>query len=241
MKPFTVIPEFYDYILRHVDYERWYRYIRSLMFRYMSDPGCILELGCGTGKFGAMFSNDDFTIFGMDISIEMLHVAMERAFHGFRIFCGDIVNFHLSKRFDFIFAVHDTLNYILTASDMRKAFSCVRGIMHERSVFMFDITTEYNIRRFFDDKTMKFRTRGVDILWENSYNERKRIIRSKLTLENNEGKIASETHTQRIYTIDEIRKILGQEGFKLIDIFSDYSFDPPKEDTVMINFVVMKG
>jgi SAM-dependent methyltransferase len=240
MKPFTAISEFYDYILRHVDYDRWYRYIRSLMFRYMSDPDYILELGCGTGKFGAMFSSDDFTIYGMDISFDMLKVAKQRAYNGFRVFCADILNFSLSRKFDFIFAVHDTLNYILKTSDMRRAFSCVRDIMHDKSIFMFDITTEYNITRFFDGKAMKFRTRGVDILWENSYNDNRKLIRSEMTLEDNDGIITREKHVQRIYGVDEMMKILNQEGFKLIDIFSDYSFDPPRDDTVMINFVVMK-
>ena len=88
VEAYSEIAEVYDYLLQHVDYERWYLYLRSLMFRYMSDPQTILELGCGTGRFGSKFSRDDFTIYGMDKSLDMLRVAKMRAYKGFRIFCG---------------------------------------------------------------------------------------------------------------------------------------------------------
>ena len=79
-KPYSAISDVYDHLLRHVDYERWYRYLRTLIFRYMRDPQYILELGCGTGKFGAKFSRDDFSVFGMDNSMEMLKIAQSRAY-----------------------------------------------------------------------------------------------------------------------------------------------------------------
>jgi len=62
MEPYTDLALSYDHILRHVDYDQWYRYLRSIMFQYIEYPEWILELGCGTGKFGAMFSRDDFPV-----------------------------------------------------------------------------------------------------------------------------------------------------------------------------------
>ncbi|HPQ54012.1 MAG TPA: class I SAM-dependent methyltransferase [Spirochaetota bacterium] len=241
MSPYTDISEVYDYLLRHVDYERWYRYIRELIFRYMTDPSCILEIGCGTGKFGAKFSRDDFTVYGMDSSLEMLQVARARAFREFRIFCADVRNFSLSKKMDFIFSVHDTMNYLITVSDFRNALRSVRSCMHDESIFMFDLTTEYNIRRFFDLQEKRYRHKGISILWDNRYNARKKIISSVLTFTYRDGRTSRETHLQRIYSRDEVLRLLHEEGFEVADIFSDYSFLPPGEETVMVNYVVRKA
>lgn len=233
--------EVYDYILQHVDYDTWYRYLKALMLRYVDDPKFLLELGCGTGKFGGKFSRDNYTIFGIDRSINMLRIAKLRAYLNFRILCGDIRNFYLSKKFDFIFAVHDTMNYFLTYAELRSVLQSVKQVMHPGTIFMFDITTEYNIKHYFDNKIMKYNIRNMDIEWTNQYNPKKKIISSLMKFEHKNGSVSHEEHLQRIYSVDEITKVLHQEKFRIIDIFSDYSFSPVKNDTVMINFVTGKA
>jgi len=240
MEPYTDLAPVYDAILSHVDYDRWYHYLRTLMLRYVESPGLILELGCGTGKFGAKFSRDDFPIYGMDNSLQMLKMAKARAFKDFRIFCGDMTRFYLSGRFDFVFSVHDTMNYLLDYTSIRRALRSVRAVLSRNGVFMFDITTEHNIRRYFEGKTMRYSVQGTEIEWDNSYDRRKRIIRSTLDFRKPNGETTSEEHLQRIYTVGEIKKLLDRERFRIIDIFGDYGFDPPGKETVMINFVTRK-
>ncbi len=236
MNPYTIFPSVYDYILKHIDYERWYIYIRSLMLRYIDNPETLLELGCGTGKFGAKFSRDNFQIFGLDNSIEMLKIARIRAYKNFRIFCADMKDFSLSKKFDFIFSVHDTINYFLNIDDLLKVLRSVKKIMHKDSIFMFDITTEYNIKKYFYNNKNDYSVMGKDIEWANEYDADNKLIYSLLTFKYN-GFVDTEMHVQRIYSVDEIKYLLKRENFEIVDIFSDYSFDPVKEDSVMINFV----
>lgn len=240
-RAYSSISEYYDYLLRHVDYERWYRYIRSLMFRYIRDPHTILEIGCGTGKFGAKFSRDDFTVFGMDISLEMLRVAKPRARRYFSVFCGDVRNFALSCTIDFIFSVHDTMNYLITPCELRSAFASVRNIMHEESIFMFDLTTEHNIRRFFDGKVTRHVCGKTEVLWENSYNRESKIVCSVLTLSRGGDLAEVEIHQQRIYEKDDILPLLHDVGLEIIDIFSDYSFKMPSEKTIMVNYICRRA
>jgi len=240
-RPYTHIPDIYDYLLRHVDYERWYRYLRSLLFRYVEDPRTILEIGCGTGKFGAKFSRDDFLVYGMDSSIEMLRVAKPRARRNFRVFCGDARRFALAGKMDFIFSVHDTLNYLLDAEDLVAALASAREAMHGGSVFMFDLTTEHNIRRFFDGKVTRHARGGVEVVWENRYDAPSRIVRSELTVKRRDGSVRSEEHLQRIYPEEEAREIIARAGLEIVDIFGDYTFDPPHDGTIMVNYVTRRG
>lgn len=241
MKPYTALAPAYDHILSHVDYDQWYRYLRSIMFQYMEYPEWILELGCGTGRFGAMFSRDDLPIYGMDRSIEMLKVAKGRAYGNFHIFCADMADFRLARPFDFIFSVHDTMNYFLTYTSLRKVLRAVRRSMHQGSIFMFDITTEYNIRRYFAGRVTRYRTRGTSIRWSNSYDEERRIVRSLLEFRHNDGTISAEEHLQRIYAVEEMKGLLERERFRVMDIFGDYTFSAPCDDSVMINFITRRA
>ncbi len=239
-EPYSGIAEAYDYMLRHVDYEQWYQYIKNIMTRYVDNPETVLELGCGTGKFGAKFSSDNYKIYGIDKSLNMLRVSKTRAFRSFRIICADIRNFYLKVKFDFIFSVHDTMNYQLTDGDVRKVFSSVKEVMHEKSVFMFDITTEHNINRFFDNKTSFYKTRGMNIMWSNTYDRDKKHIISMFNIRYSDGRIFNEEHVQKIYTRNEIEIILVEEGFEILNVLSDYTYEAPSDQTIMINFIVKK-
>ncbi len=238
--PYTGIAEAYDYILRHVDYQSWFEFIRETMIIYCNNPETVLELGCGTGKFGAKFSSDNYSIVGMDLSMEMLKVAKTRAFRNFRIICSDIRNFVLKKKFDFIFCVHDTMNYLLDKEDIRATLRSVKNVMHKGSIFMFDITTEHNIERFFNNKTSIYKTRGLHVEWSNVYDRASKIIVSSFTTTDRDGLTHKEEHTQQIYSVEEITELLEAEGFTILHICSDYTFDPPSPDTVMINFITEK-
>ncbi len=241
MKPYTELAESYDYLLRHVDYDQWYFYISSLMIRYVNDPRTVLELGCGTGKFGPKFSAEEFIIYGIDNSLDMLRVAKIRAFKNFRVICADMKNFALSKKIDFIFSVHDTMNYFLTYSDLKSVLRSVRGVMHDKSIFMFDITTSHNIDKNFDGKTTEYHFRGSSIEWSNTFDRKKSLVKSTLTFTTPEGASTTETHFQRIYRINQIKKILASEKFIILDIFGDYGFSDPDDKTVMINFITRKS
>lgn len=241
MNPYTLFPEVYDHLFRNVDYEYWYRYIRSIMLQYVENPVVILELGCGTGKFGAKFSRDGYICYGMDKSIDMLKIAKIRAFKNYRIFCADMTNFSLVKKFDFLFSVHDTMNYLLDYDNIRKTFSSINRTMNDNSIFMFDITTEHNIYKNFTGEPVLYNVNNMNIKWSNEYDSKRKLIFSILEFRKKNGEIETETHIQRIYTINELTKILIEENFDVIDIYSDYSFESPHEDSVMINFITRKS
>lgn len=240
MKPYTDIASVYDSILRHVDYQEWYEYILSIMKKHVAHPRLILELGCGTGRFGSKFSNDGYTIYGIDKSIEMLLVAKTRAFLNFRIFCADITRFSVSKKMDFIFSVHDTINYLLDNTDILNMFNNVRATMHESSIFMFDITTEHNILKNFDGKTSHFRFKNSSVQWSNNYDAHKKLICSTLQF-NRAGKTTVEEHVQRIYPVDEITRLIHESGLEVLGIYGDYTCDAPGDDSIMINFITRKS
>ena len=237
---YSVIAPYYDHILKHVDYNGWYKYIRTIMMTYLSNPENILEIGCGTGKFCIKFSNDDFNIFGMDLSLMMLEECKARSNNNFSVFCADVRNFRLSKKFDFIFSVHDTLNYLQTQDDLKSALMNVKDNLNNDGIFLFDLTTEYNILKNFESQTETFNIGKTIIEWKNSYNKSENIIKSFLKVISHDGTIQDEVHTQKIYTQNEVIELILECGYKIENIYGDFTFEKCNTRTVMMNFIVRK-
>lgn len=233
---YTEFAEYYDYILRDVDYEEWFEYLKEIMNTYCAGKKQILEIGCGTGKFGAKFASAGYSITGMDISLDMLLTAKNRIRDGFQVLCADASFFHFKNKFDFIFCVHDTVNYIIDLKKLEMMFMNVSRCMNKKSVFVFDITTEYNILSNFDNKRTDYYHKGCYIKWDNSYSADERIIKSELRF-TSDSFDKKEIHIQKIHSNNEISSILAKTPLEIIGIFSDYSFDSPDENTIMINYV----
>lgn len=240
MDNYTVLAPFYDAILDHVDYHTWYRYIRSLMLRYVESPKRILEVGTGTGRFGSHFSRDEFEIYGMDISPDMLIVAQKRTHDNYRVFCADATDFAVRKKFDFVFSVHDTFNYFLTEDEIYAALCCIRRAMSDEACCMFDLTSEYNIRRYFENNTSRYVIDETKVEWSNCYDEQKKQIVSTMTFFAPDGTVHTENHVQRIYEKQEVLPIIRRAGFRVAAVYSDYTFRPPSDTTVMTNYVIQK-
>ncbi len=232
----------YDYLLRHVNYSAWFNYIKKNIEVWCKiRPQRILEIGTGTGRFGSKFSSYDYEIYGMDISLDMLRAANMRAFNNYRIFCADVRSVVTRRKFGFIFAVHDTMNYLLTYEDLQKAFTSIHNMLEDDGIFFFDLTTETNILRHFDGVEERYEHSGTGILWQNEYDREKKIITSTLHFHDRTGEcVFTENHVQRIYTHEEIVPILKRANLALLSRQSDYTFDPPDEETVMENFIVRK-
>ncbi len=239
-RPYSELALYYDYMLRHVNYPLWFEYIKTVMINHVEHPDLIVELGCGTGRFGAKFASDNFTIVGIDRSIDMLQIAKTRSFKKFRLLCADMKNFLLLRKADFIFSVHDTMNYFLDPADLKKVFHNVSDNLNDNGIFMFDITTEYNINKNFNNQGEKFETRGTTIEWNNTYDSQKKLVYSSLEFTRSDGTKISEEHVQRIYSVDEIKGMLIDESYAVIDVLGDYTFTPPTEKAVMINFIARR-
>ncbi|HQO22723.1 MAG TPA: class I SAM-dependent methyltransferase [Spirochaetota bacterium] len=233
---YTDFAEHYDYVLKDIDYEEWFHYLKELMLTYNPQAESVLEIGCGTGKFGAKFSSEGYNIIGVDYSLEMLLSARKRAKNNFKLVCADASKFSFKKKFDFIFCVHDTLNYILDMNHVSLLLENAAACMHQNSIFIFDSTTEYNILSNFDKQRSDYYHKGCYIKWENVYDRKKRIITSKLRFLD-DNKDTTEEHLQRIHSENEILSAIKRSPLELITVFGDYTFEKPIDETVMVNYI----
>ncbi len=114
--------KYYDQIYHWKDYRREATKIKKLIRRYKRSPGnSLLDVACGTGRH-ISYLRDDFSCVGLDISEDMLAIAM-RNVSGVEFVRGNMVDFDLGKRFDVILCLFSSIGYLMKRGELKKAFS----------------------------------------------------------------------------------------------------------------------
>lgn len=105
-------------------------------------PGGVLSLACGTGQLAVPIAAAGLTTVGLDRSVAMLAGARKRAAAAgvsLELVEGDMRDFDLGRRFEFIFVARNSLLHLSSADDFVAAFASVRRHLAPAGVFAFDV------------------------------------------------------------------------------------------------------
>ena len=214
---YTNLAEWFEYLNDDCDYENWSQYLILKLQKYPSVTG--LDVGCGGGWFTRAFQKYGYQMTGLDVSPEMLDFAQSQALKtGIRseYILGDITIKKLPKRFDFVTAINDCFNYI-PKDKLGKALKNIGASLKTGGILLFDVSTP----RKFEKKIAN--TVSMDDRDEVTYLSLGKLDGDIATLEVTlfvKGKDGSytrldETHTQYVYTEEEITLALQRNGFSI--------------------------
>lgn len=102
--------------------------VRELVLRDHPPPARMLDLCCGTGQLDRILQETGYDVTGVDGSPEMIHFAREDA-PACRFFLSDVRNFSAAARFDLALCLYDSLNHLMAAEDVRRAFRAIHGAL----------------------------------------------------------------------------------------------------------------
>ena len=218
-KAYDNLAVWFEYLNDDCGYENWSQYLIAKLKKYPVKTG--LDVGCGGGWFTRAFSRVGYTVTGLDKSPEMLDFAQAKAIEeGARgeYILGDITSIKLPKRFDFVTAINDCINYI-PKNKLVSAFKNISGALKKGGVFLFDISSP----RKFNEKIAN--TVSVDDREDVTYLSFNRVCGDEVTMDvtlfskRADGKYerADETHVQYVYTEEEIIAALEKVGFTLVE------------------------
>lgn len=143
-----VSPSAYDSFARAYDLYwgpfslNWLRPLSVLLIPRLKHRAVVLDLCCGTGVLAAEMAVRGYRMVGLDGSRGMLRCARSNT-AGVSLLQADVRRFGLRQRFDGALCVFDSLNHLLSAGELRAAFSCVAACLRPGGWFMFDLNTEY--------------------------------------------------------------------------------------------------
>jgi len=132
---------FYDKVIGNNSSAK--KFLTQTAKKYLPKNADILELGCGTAENLLQFAAKN-NVTGIDISAGMLKEAKKKIPSG-KFIRSDISDFHLNKKFDFIFCLYDTINHLNSFKEWQGLFKSVKAHLKENGVFIFDFNTLYKL------------------------------------------------------------------------------------------------
>lgn len=253
---YTAFAYVYDELMDNVPYDEWARYLTGLLKEYGVSEGLVCELGCGTGQMTRRLAAAGYDMIGIDLSADMLNIAREREDEEACVsgeeeegrdtdggtasvlyLQQDMRSFELYGTVSAIVSICDSMNYITSEEDMLAVFRLVNNYLDKGGVFIFDLNTEYKYRELLGDTTIAENREEISFIWENLYDEERRLNEYCLTLftrvwaedgeETTLYEKQEEVHLQRAYSLEEIKGLLAKAGLEFLAAYDVLTHEIP--------------
>jgi ubiquinone/menaquinone biosynthesis C-methylase UbiE len=240
---YTSIAPHYDMLMSEVPYRTWVDYVEELFQAYGCSPRRVLDLATGTGTVALELARRGYQVTGVDRASAMLAVARKKSRDmGLRVrwIEQDLVHLDLSpSHFDASVCLYDSLNYILSARKLQRAFKRIAPALKPGALFIFDLNTVSALERnlFTQEGSMPG---GLRYTWRSRYNRKTRIARIDMDFRLGEQHFR-EVHRERAYTSREIEAMLRRAGMPLVDRFAGCTRLPPARHTDRIYYLARRA
>ena len=236
---YVTLAKWFEYLNDDCGYEKWSQYFIAKLRAYPVRIG--LDIGCGGGWFTRAFARAGYQMTGMDISAEMLDAAQSQAIkEGVRgeYLLGDITRKKLPKRFDFVTAINDCINYI-PKDKLGAAFKNVGSALKKGGVFMFDISSKYKYEHKLNGTVSADDRDDITYLAFNNLQGDKVTIDVTLFVKGQDNKFEryDERHEQFVYEEDEILQALQSGGFAVQSVEGHLGEEKTHSDRLLFTAV----
>lgn len=229
---YDLLSRVYDSINSDIDYGTWADFIEKIIEREAkARPELVLDLGCGTGKMTLELASRGYDMTGIDYSPDMLDVARDAAEEqGADVLwlCQDMREFELYGTVDLTVSCLDCINHLTRPSDVEKTFKLVHNYLIPDGLFIFDINGKYKFENIYADRSYVMEEQGGVCIWQNNYDEKKKICDFYITLfeECEDGRYEryDEEQRERMYTLAEMKRMLEKSNLEFIGAYSDFEF-----------------
>ncbi len=239
VKAYDKLPEFYDHMMRHVNYAEWAEYIDLCFRRFGYQIRKIVDGGFGTGSLIKCISGYGYDVLGFDHSIGMTGKARDKGLN--RIWQGSLRSIPLaSGSVDGVLCLYDTSLY-LDAAEQLEFFAEAYRILRDNGVLIIDTVTESHIRDHWFNHTDYDHNRIFRLKRVCRYDEDKRMQYTDITLRSaKEKQEYFENHIQHIYPLWQIVSRILNKGFRIAGCFDEFSFRTAGEFSGRVHIVAVK-
>ncbi len=241
-KPYDRLAPFYDRLMEHVNYKQWARYIGVLLQTYHGRVIDVADLACGTGSFLQRFKKKKRRLYGCDRSQSMVLLAQKKLrTAGIQWACCDYSHLPFAENeFDAALILYDSINYLLTESQVQALLNEVRRILRPAGLFIFDAVLPFICREVFDGyNEVHFFDDDHGYERRSWFDEENHVQYNRFRLYN-QKEIYEELHKQKIWRLEEWQKILTDAPFYLRAVHGDFTFREVRDKTERVHFILQK-
>lgn len=224
MEAYTDFAGVYDIFMDETPYDKWRDIVKAVLEKYGIQKDLVLDLGCGTGTMTELLAEVGYDMIGIDNAQEMLNHAItkrDESGHDILYLCQDMREFELYGTVKAVISLCDSINYILEPDELKDVFSLVNNYLDPEGIFFFDFNTDYKYREIIGDAVIAENREECSFIWENYFYEDECINEYDVTVfvkeEDSRYRKFTETHYQRGYTLEEIKKLLEAAGMSFVE------------------------
>ncbi len=240
----------YDLIDELSDFDD-YSFYRFLI---ESNPGRVLDLGCGTGRILCQLVRDGIEVTGVDSSSEMLEICRKKISKSelyASVLEGDIRNFSLGSKFENILLPGFTFNLLLEPWEIEGCLeACLRHLEPLGQLVLPTYLPWDMLESESNQKPMEIRRESICdrsderiVAWQGWEIDRFRQLlhlRNRFQRISSSGCVQKEENrsmTLRWHMPYDMQRLLQKCGFGDISIYGDFTFDQPEADSESIVYV----
>ncbi|WP_234571826.1 class I SAM-dependent DNA methyltransferase [Rhodohalobacter sp. 614A] len=247
---YSVLADIYDIVMSDVDYETWADYIDEIILMHQPTARSILELACGTGTIALSLEElDCYEITATDGSADMIRIAREKASKvnsDIDFYPMNFLNLSFEKTFDVVYMVFDSINYLHTKEEIIQLHQEVKKVLNPGGIFVYDFTTPRNSRKAIQFLNNERKTINGQIRYRrgSSFNAKERMHTNLFHIEKLDEKSGEvlerfeEQHQQKIYTLSEIREMIEQTDFSILQAYDGFELKPAHKRSLRITMVL---
>ena len=232
---FAELAPYYDNIMEHVNYDRWFTVATSLTV-LLPGPFRHVDLACGTGVLLKRLRRAGWNSVGLDLSFAMVKAGRKDT-PSLPVGMADLRALPLNGCVDYATCLFDSVNFLTSFDDVVRAFREVHRALTPHGLFYFDIVTERMVTEHFEGQEWTEDNGRFSTTWRSSYSRKTSIADTHVRVNTGD---AVGTVSERIYTQDEIKGALAAAGFGVLGLFDAHSWKAPTRRTVRIDVIAAK-
>ena len=232
--------ELYDLFYADKPYADEARFVHEYIQEFSVRPTReILELACGTGRHAAELANLGYQITATDRSPAMIDIARNRGDNDKVIFAvSDMRHLDLpAKEYDAAVCLFDSIGYLKTDEALHGAFTEIWNRLRANGLFVFEFWhAPAMLAKFSPTRVRKLKTADGEIVRTSTTTlDRESCLATvdyTFDEQQNDGTSSSfrETHTNRYFFVDEMKKLLSAANFQPLKFFAGFNRQQPITD-----------
>ncbi len=235
----------YDLFMDNVPYDKWTENIDFFLKKYEVPSKLVCDLGCGTGQITRRLRDRGYDMTGIDLSPEMLGVAMEGDSDGILYLCQDMREFELYGTMGAIISACDSINYLESTDDLYMVLSLMKNFLDVGGLFIFDVNTRYKYETVLADNTFAESREEGAFIWENEYDPEEKNNYYGLTLFIGDDESGFERfyeeHVQHAFSHEEILETIKKSGFmELIECVDVDTMSEVRNESERIYYILRR-
>lgn len=212
---YSVLADFYDRLVKDDEATRqWVAYTFSRV-----KGRSLLELACGSGEITLALANEGYQMSALDLSPEMIQRAKAKDTENKITFnVGNMLDLKNYGSYDAILCFCDSINY-LNKADLDGLFQNIYLHLKQNGILLFDMHTPERLVEFEEPYIEEGWIDKTAYQWAIQSDQQRIIHHFRFYFA--DGHVASETHIQTVFELEEVRDMLEKIGFR-VEITTDF-------------------